>query len=218
MPTIFVLSPHRSGTTSTQKYPESQGLRCLHGLSSQAQNEAIGHELDRDYIAEIARPYIERYDAAADLPFPAIYREVDRMFPKSKFMLIERDGESWARSIIMRYVMKKKTFIAPFARCFYWQYMETRPTRAEEMTKEVLIEIYDRYLDEVKSYFENRECFCCFNLYNPHLAEQLSDFLELPPLGGFPHTNASGVGRERTVFSRFKARIALPVRRTIRRD
>lgn len=181
------------------------------------ERQVVGREEDLEFIAEVSRPFLEQYDAAADLPVPAIYQQLDRMFPKSRFIMIRRNPEAWADSILKRYAIKKKSFVSPFACAFYWQYLEDRPTCTSEMTKISLVEIYQRHMEAVDTYFAGRACYGTFDLSSPTLATSLATFLGLPDKMSFPHSNTASETRTIPLLKRVVANVSIPLRRTFRR-
>lgn len=53
--------------------------------------------------AELIKAAIEtakRYDAVQDTPYPPYFRELDKAFPGSKFILVTRDPEQWLKSAV----------------------------------------------------------------------------------------------------------------------
>ena len=41
-----------------------------------------------------------RFDAFQDNPWPILYKELDRQFPDSKFILTLRPSDEWIRSVV----------------------------------------------------------------------------------------------------------------------
>ena len=77
-PKIFGIGFSRTGTTSLTKALRLLGFDTVHFPKDI--DEILAHE------------------AATDMPVAGLYRELDRAFPHSKFILTVRDRESWLRS------------------------------------------------------------------------------------------------------------------------
>src|SRR3990172_12957643 len=116
MPKIFGIGLCRTGTLSTHKALQVLGYKSLHKPSSM---EAI-----------------DQYEATNDMTVACRYRELDRMYLGSKFVLTYRDFESWAFSTFCRMGVRPKPKENPF-------YTEARAylygiTKPEEVTMDNL--------------------------------------------------------------------------------
>jgi hypothetical protein len=92
-PKVFGIGFHKTGTSSL-----AQALRLLGYRVCGPVGQSDPHIGER--ALEIALPYVHRYDAFQDNPWPLLYREMDRMFPGSKFVLTHRDMDGWIRSAV----------------------------------------------------------------------------------------------------------------------
>lgn len=95
---VFCVGFQKTGTTSL-----GVALRQL-GYSVGGYNDfrhlAQSRELDRNQLEEEVIKTAGRYDAVKDTPYPVFYRELDRAYPNSNFILIIRDTDSWIRSVV----------------------------------------------------------------------------------------------------------------------
>jgi hypothetical protein len=116
---VFCLGLSRTGTTSLHEAFRALGLRSVHfPIHLFTQPEVLGlppfrptvrlgpyaawrrgKELKASRAHHDAKSILEGNVAFSDLPVPLYYRELDRLFPGSKFILTTRDGDSWLESM-----------------------------------------------------------------------------------------------------------------------
>jgi hypothetical protein len=116
---IFCLGLSRTGTTSLHEAFLDLGLRSVHyPIHLFSQPEAMGlppfrpslrlglynswrrgKELKASRFHHDAKRILESNDAFCDLPVPLFYKELDCIFPGSKFVLTTRDPEGWLKSM-----------------------------------------------------------------------------------------------------------------------
>ena len=91
---IFGIGMHKTATSSLDKALRLLGFDSLHWPSG---------EWARDVWDEMRfkgrSPVLERCYAASDLPITLLYKELDRAYPGSKFILTVRDEVDWLRSV-----------------------------------------------------------------------------------------------------------------------
>ena len=87
---VFGVGLSKTGTTSLHSALEQLGLRSLHNPESMLSLD--GEEL------RFSTALAAQYDALSDLPVAAFYRELDRSFPGSRFVLTTRAEEPWLAS------------------------------------------------------------------------------------------------------------------------
>lgn len=133
---VFCIGFQRTGTTSML-----DALRCLGWF---------GHH-DAPWLLDslrTARPDLSiaaEYDALADNPFPILYRELDRAYPGSRFILTERPTDGWLRSV--RYLVEE--WAADFP-------MEEHIYGVREFDAAVYRARYECHNREVREYFADR--------------------------------------------------------------
>jgi hypothetical protein len=124
------------------------------------------------------------YDAAANWPWPLIYREIDAAYPGSRFILtVRRDGPTWLRSLISQ--AKKK----PRGEYREWVYGHGDPVGHEDE----LIARYESHNEAVRRHFADRpEQFLEVCWETGSGWRELCEFLERPiPAIPFPRANPS---------------------------
>lgn len=92
---------------------------------------------------------VGEYDLFEDWPWPLIYKELDQMFPGSKFILtVRKDEEAWLSSI-KTHSMRRH----PTRHCRKLAYGYSYPNGYEKEH----IEFYKRHNDNARSFCERRE-------------------------------------------------------------
>jgi Sulfotransferase domain/N-terminal domain of galactosyltransferase len=90
---IFGIGLHKTATTSLHRAFSILGFDSLHWGKGEA--PAIWYEM-----AEHGRSKtLERFYAACDLPIPLLYKQLDKSYPGSKFVLTVRDEAKWLESV-----------------------------------------------------------------------------------------------------------------------
>jgi hypothetical protein len=148
---IFEVGVMRTGTTSLGRAYEILGFNhrgCDHVLNNKFNEE-------RDY--NMLFNAIDKYDAFQDVPWQSIDVQIlDKQYPNSKFILLERDDESWIRSL--------ESWSSPALNEGWEEWIE--PDRAlvnerwvtdrDNIIKEHLKWKYSKY-EKIKEYFRDRK-------------------------------------------------------------
>ena len=123
---------------------------------------------------------VERFDAFQDNPWPIIYKEIDEKFPGSKFILLERDPQSWIKSQIKHFGQSE----TPMRK---WIYGQGSPVGNEA----IYLERFKRHNEEVVFHFRHRpKDLLVMNLSDGDGWHKLCGFLEEDaPACEFPHSN-----------------------------
>ncbi|MCB0014438.1 MAG: hypothetical protein KDE34_21135 [Anaerolineales bacterium] len=104
---------------------------------------------DDPEIAQTALPtaydLADRFDAAQDMPWPVLYKELDARYPGSKFVLTVRPTEKWIKSVV-------KHFKQHHIDSHIWIYGVPTALGYEQ----VYIDRYERHNREVQDYFRDR--------------------------------------------------------------
>ena len=149
--------------------------------------------------------WVERFDSFEDWPWPLIYREIDRAFPGTRFILTRRkDPDVWFRSLSKHAV---RTGPTEYRRHIYGFEM---PQRHEEEH----LRFYRDHLAAVREYFRDRPgdlLEVCWEEGDGW--RELAVFLgfEAPAIP-FPHEN-----RSPTAVDRVKGRAKRFLKRVLRR-
>ena len=87
---VFGIGLSKTGTTSLARALEILGYNvkdCL-GITKYSKGD----------ISSINETALDTYDALTDTPIPNFYRELDKKYPNSKFILTVRDMDGWLNS------------------------------------------------------------------------------------------------------------------------
>jgi len=122
----------------------------------------------------------EKFEAFVDGPwhYTNVYRTLDREFPNSKFILLERDIQSWIKSYENFFSDDKMA-------------LGTCPINDFQSKKQEIIDNHLKKYKEIKAYFKNRpKDLLVMNICAGEGWEKLCPFLGLPiPDKEFPHFN-----------------------------
>lgn len=138
---VFGIGLNKTGTTTlkaclehlgyTVCSPDLELLRCV----------------DRNELGPVFE-FAEDYDGFQDWPWPLIYKELDKEYDNSKFILTRRKGsEAWFESLKKHAI---KTGPTEYRKIVYDYEMPLG-------NKDYHVEIYKRHNEEVRRYFEGRE-------------------------------------------------------------
>ena len=146
---IIGVGAHRTGTSSLRRAFNILGFRCLEvdGCWFMSRIDSQGK-----YVFE-ASPDLDLYKAYADFPVPLFFRELDELFPGSKFVLTYRDVEEWADSV--DYIFS--AWWDDWAKSPEWPLMNACHRTfygTERFDRQRAKEAYQRHNEEVRSYFK----------------------------------------------------------------
>lgn len=130
------------------------------------------------------RRMLRGYDAMEDTPWFMIYKELDKMYPGSKFILTVRDADSWYASVTKH--------IGDLRAAHHeWIYGRGKGLPAED--RDHTISVYNNHNEAVMQYFEKRpEDLLVLDFTQGDRWDKLCAFLgkDVPELP-FPHYNKS---------------------------
>lgn len=178
---IFNIGLNRAGTTSLAKALEKLGYSTLHYRFGKTrlydimrQNARKGHKL--------LTGLDERYHAFSDFAGHNFYRQLDKQYPGSKFILTLREMEAWLNS---REWKANKNRNNPNYRYVF-----------KESDRDGWRHWRESYVAEVKKYFQQRPSdFTIIDIPNGDSWPELCSFLRRPvPKISFPNINA-GAGK-----------------------
>jgi len=173
-PRVFGIGFHKTGTKSLAQALGVLGWRVTGSFGV--------HDPE---IAQNALPEALRigaiYDAFQDNPWPLLYRDLDRHFPGSRFVLTLRPEKSWIGSAVRHFADRK----TPMRE---WIYGVGNPAGNEEL----YLERFRRHNREVREYFRDRpRDLLEIDFFAGDNWAQLCKFLDVPvPKQPFPHVNA----------------------------
>lgn len=180
---VFGIGLQKTGTSSLGKALKTFGYNVNQTDYAMMKKLIAG---DKQSI----RAKAECFDGFEDNPWPIVYKDLDRWFPGSKFILTVRDKKNWLRSIIRHF--GKKTF--EFEQ---WYYGVDYPIGNES----VYVERFENHNMEVLEYFKDRpNDLLVVDWEKGDDWDKLCTFLEQKvPSRPFPHLN-----RNKTFTDRVK--------------
>jgi len=170
---VFGIGFHKTATTSLADALSYLGYRVTG--PNWVDNPNIAEE-----VYAMALDLANRFDAFQDNPWPVLYKDMDRQFPGSKFVLTLRPPGEWIRSIVNHFYGKE----TPMRE---WIYGVGRPKGNED----VYIARCERHNREVMEYFKDRsEQLLALNITAGEGWTKLCPFLdEQIPVISFPCAN-----------------------------
>jgi len=136
---------------------------------------------DYDKIWDVA----DKYDVFEDYPWPYTYKEFDKKYPNTKFVLGTRPEESWIKSIIYQSLRGDIKHRNDIAEGYLYEY----GFKYLVLHEQDLIDLYRKHNAEVREYFKDRsKDFLELSWWDGDGWEKLCKFLNKPiPDLPFPH-------------------------------
>lgn len=173
LPRVFCIGWHKTGTSTL-------GLALVKlGYSVVGARLDLVHPLRRGDVGA-ALDVAAQFDALQDVPWAALYAELDQRFPGSRFILTKRDEQGWLRSALGHF---GDTHIP----LHEWLYGKSRMSGNEDL----YLERFRRHYRDVEAYFRAREGdLLIMDLPGGDGWEKMCNFLGRPiPKRPFPHVN-----------------------------
>jgi len=147
---IFGVGLHKTATTSLHRALSILGFDSLHWGRGEA--PAIWNEM-----TEGRSKTLERFYALSDLPIPLLYKELDKAYPGSKFILTVRDEDKWLESVRRMWnpaynSTRRLWDVYPISHTLHRALYGRTSFDAETM-----LATYRRHNAEVVEYFRNRD-------------------------------------------------------------
>ena len=174
---VFCIGFQKTGTTSLGKALEILGYNVCGPVgvtNPEIKDKALIWALER----------VKYYDAFQDNPWPLLYKELDFLYPGSKFILTTRNPRSWIKSMY-RY------FGSYEAAAEVWIYDGVgTPVK----NRHRFVKRFKEHNNEVRTYFKDRpNDFLEIDLGKGHGWKELCSFIEERiPDTPFPKSNKSG--------------------------
>jgi hypothetical protein len=194
---IFGIGLSKTGTTSLTRALEILGYRTNHFPYSAVRFEQGRLRLDVDRL--------HRWDAATDSPMALYFRTLEERFPKARFILTERDVDSWIASCQHNhvwpgdYVSNKGIRLFPHIRKILCLHRNVYGT--ERFQPEVFRKAYEDHRAAVIDHFDRKgRELLIMNICAGDGWERLCDFLGVPvPDVPFPRENVGKFKRLKRV-------------------
>ena len=178
---IFCIGFHKTGTTSLGAALRQLGYR-VKGATG-VRDPEIGLN-----AGKLISTVVPEYDAFQDNPWPILFRELDRQYPGSRFILTMREPARWIRSQLGHFGSEE----TPMRR---WIYGVGSPAGNED----VYLARYEAHNREVLSYFADRPAdLLVMDLEKGDGWRELCGFLgHQVPTVPFPHESSAAAREKR---------------------
>lgn len=164
---IFGIGLAKTATTSLAKAMSILGFKSKH----------YSFDIEND---------LKKYQFINDVPIQARYKQYDKRFSNSKFILTIRDEVSWLVSIQKQFFKHKR----PENSILYNNWLEQ--FGFFENNKEMFLRKYRDHKIEAEEYFKGRNDFLVMDIFSGDGWEKLCNFLNVRiPKVKFPHLNKS---------------------------
>ncbi len=140
---VFCLGFHKTATTSLARALKVLGYKVVKGVPGEYLKDPNFNKI----VREIYDTASENYDAFADGIWPCLYKEMDKKYPNSKFILVIRDSQDWIKSVVADFGTHSN-----FVR--KWIYGDEYG--CPKGNEDVYIKIYEQHNAEVMDYFNDR--------------------------------------------------------------
>lgn len=183
---VFGLGLSRTGTTSLNKALNLLGIRSVHGPSDSVTQREI---MD----GKVKLSILEEYDAITDIPMALYYKDLDIVYPGSKFIITIRDVDDWLTSMQKHYEIRKLTPWNRFIRACAYGCIGFNRDRHRIA--------YSQHVENVTRYFEGRNDLLIMNVCSGDGWQNLCEFLKKPiPKLDFPCENKRSNDTSRIQF------------------
>lgn len=197
-PKVICIGWHKTGTTTLGDALLTLGYNVV-GARLDLAESLLKNDTSR------AINLAQQFTALQDVPWNALYKELDEKYPGSKFILTIRNEDKWLLSA-------QKHFRDNYSPMREWLY----GNGVLKGNEELYINRFRKHYEEVSSYFKGRENdLLIMDLSQGDNWDKLCDFLKKPkPNKVFPHSNKGRhqfTFKDRLIF-RLKNSVPMPIR------
>lgn len=148
---IFGIGMHKTATTSLHTALTILGYDSAHWKTAHWA-KAIWNEM----IIQEKSPTVEGHYAVCDLPITLLYKELDAVYPGSKFILTVRDEDKWLQSVKNHWDPALNPYRKAWNKDPFTHKIHKIVYGRKDFDPEVMLERYRRHNAEVKEYFRGR--------------------------------------------------------------
>ena len=182
---ILGLGVSRTGTWSLKNALMELGFSTAHFL----EHLEVFRGRDTWFRGHFEVDELKGLDAAVDLPIPVFFRELDRRYPGSRFILTVREPGAWLKS--MRALFAHLPVKGPGPVRAYRKLIREGMFSTVVYDEARLLDAVDRHVAAVRAYFRDRESdILVLDLCGGEGWNELCGFLDVPaPATAFPWVN-----------------------------
>jgi len=148
---IFGIGMQKTATTSLDAALKILGFESAHWLDGRWAVAIL-----REMRAAGRSPTLEQHYALCDLPIAILFRELDRGYPGSKFILTVRDEVDWLKSTRDHWSYEHNTHRTDWDKYPAAHVIHRATYGQKQFDPLIFLERYRRHNAEVKEYFRNR--------------------------------------------------------------
>lgn len=148
---IFGIGMHKTATTSLSRALKILGFDSAHWKDAHWA-KAIWKQMNERQKSLT----LEKHYALSDLPIPLLYKELDRSYPGSKFILTIRDEQRWLKSVRNHWDAEKNPFRYQWDDDPFTHRVHQALYGRREFDAEIFLARYRRHNNEVRSWFKDR--------------------------------------------------------------
>jgi hypothetical protein len=148
---IFGIGMHKTATTSLSRALKILGFDSAHWKDAHWA-KAIWRQMNQGGKSLA----VEKHYALSDLPITLLYKELDRAYPGSKFILTVRDEQRWLRSARNHWDAEKNPFRHQWDDDPFTHRVHQMLYGRRDFDATVFLERYRQHNTEVREYFRDR--------------------------------------------------------------
>lgn len=179
---IFNISICKSGTTSLEYLLKKYLSKNLFPYMKFYKNNNLVKNFFFFKNFKILDNLIDKYNFFSDIPFNTkdYYKYLDKKYKNSKFILIIRDTKEWIESYDKwLYNLEKIYNKVHLVSKGYWQInFNNNILNYKILNKKKVMEIYEKYNNDVINYFKNKKNFLVLYLKDDNNIQKINNFLK----------------------------------------
>lgn len=189
---VFLIGASKTGTTSICKALSILEYKTIHYMDPINYIEDLLTKEDYDW------GWVKDWDAVGDIPIPKYFKELDRLFPNSKFILsVRNDTEKWLSScehqieeVVPKTAGRHVQRVLDKMIIDHHSVIRSLVYGSTHFNAKRYTQVYSEHLSSVAKYFDDRfEDLLIFDLFDQkHGWKELCEFLGKDiPNKPFPH-------------------------------
>lgn len=147
---IFGIGLHKTATTSLAKALTILGYKSGHWETAKWAKFLYKQTIEGNTTI------LDKYNAVTDLPIPLIYKQLDKLYPNSKFILTIRDPQDWLESV-KKHWSNTNPFKHQWDNDVFSHKVHKMLYGQKEFDAQVFLERYNTHTREVIDYFKHRK-------------------------------------------------------------
>ena len=182
---VFGIGLHKTATSSLNEALKMMGYDSWHWNSAH-QAKAIWQQMNQLGFSRV----VEEYHAITDLPTPLLFRQLDKAYPNSKFILTLRPAAKWIESVKRHYRADTNKYREIWDNDPFTHRVHQLLYGTKEFNVDVMLQRYKKHTDEVIEYFNGSGRLLVLD--GEHDFKRLGYFLKQPvPAKPYPRTYVS---------------------------